>query len=288
MSCTRDWCRRAASLLPASSTNTSVTSPMRRWPRPSRVLSIRSSARATRKWADGAPLCRRRLARTASSWSISSRTLPSSSVSSRPLHTEPERARPLAGLVFEKTAGNPFFTIQFLSALVEEALLAFDPGIAAWSWNLPRIRAKGFTDYVADLMAAKLNRLPPATQNALGRLACLGNVAETATLSVVHGASEEAIHAALLEAVRAGLVIRSDSAFMFLHDRIQEAAYALIAEGERAMAHLRIGRLLAARTTSEEVEERIFDIVDQFDRGAVLITADEERKQVAALNLMAG
>jgi PAS domain S-box-containing protein len=204
------------------------------------------------------------------------------------LHTEPGRVRPLAGLVFERTAGNPFFTIQFLSALVEEALLAFDPGIAAWSWNLPRIRAKGFTDNVADLMAAKLSRLPPTTQNVLGQLACLGNVAETATLSVVHGASEEAIHAALWEAVRAGLVIRSDSTFMFLHDRIQEAAYALIAEGERAMAHLRIGRLLAARTTSEEVEERIFDIVDQFDRGAVLITADEERKQVAALSLMAG
>ena len=204
------------------------------------------------------------------------------------LHAEPGRAGPLAGLVFEKTAGNPFFTIQFLSALVEEALLAFDPGIAAWSWNLPRIRAKGFTDNVADLMAAKLSRLPPTTQNALGQLACLGNVAETATLSVVHGASEEAIHAALWEAVRAGLVIRSDSTYMFLHDRIQEAAYALIAEGERAMAHLRMGRLLAARTTSEELEESIFDIVDQFDRGAALITAEDERKQVAELNLLAG
>jgi PAS domain S-box-containing protein len=204
------------------------------------------------------------------------------------LHTEPGRVRTLAGLVFEKTAGNPFFTIQFLSALVEEVLLAFDPGIAAWSWNLPRIRAKGFTDNVADLMAAKLSRLPPVTQSALGQLACLGNVAETATLSLVHGASEDAIHAALWEAVRAGLVIRSDSTYRFLHDRIQEAAYALIAESDRAMAHLRIGRLLAARTAAEELEERIFDIVDQFDRGAALITAEAERKQVAELNLMAG
>jgi PAS domain S-box-containing protein len=204
------------------------------------------------------------------------------------LHTESERVQPLAGLVFEKTAGNPFFTIQFLSALVEEALLAFDRGIAAWSWNLPRIRAKGFTDNVADLMAAKLSRLPPATQNALGQLACLGNVAETATLSVVHGASDEAIHAALWEAIRAGLVIRSDSTYAFLHDRIQEAAYGLIAEGERAIAHLRIGRLLAARTTSEELEESIFDIVNQFGRGAALITTQEERQQVAEFNLMAG
>ena len=204
------------------------------------------------------------------------------------LQTELGRARPLAGLVFEKTAGNPFFTIQFLTALAEEALLAFDPGTEAWTWDLPRIRAKGFTDNVADLMAAKLSRLPPTTQNALGQLACLGNVAGSATLTLVQGGTEEAMHAALWEAVHAGLILRQDGTYTFLHDRIQEAAYALIAEGDRAMAHLRIGRLLAARTTPEDLEDSIFDIVNQFDRGAALITSREERKQVAELNLRAG
>jgi predicted ATPase len=91
--------------------------------------------------------------------------------------------QPLADLVFKKTAGNPFFTIQFISALAQEALLEFDPGIAAWTWNLPRIRIKGFTDNVADLMAIKLSHLPPTTQKVLGRLACLGNVADMATLT---------------------------------------------------------------------------------------------------------
>ena len=37
-----------------------------------------------------------------------------------------EHAGPLAELVHEKTTGNPFFAIQFLSALFEEGLLAFD------------------------------------------------------------------------------------------------------------------------------------------------------------------
>jgi PAS domain S-box-containing protein len=204
------------------------------------------------------------------------------------LHTEPGRAQPLADLVFEKTDGNPFFTIQFLIALAEEALLAFDPVTAEWTWDLPRIRAKGFTDNVADLMAAKLSRLPHATQKALRPLACLGNVAETATLNLLHAGTEEATHAALWEAVRAGLILRSETAYIFLHDRIQEAAYALIAEGERAVEHLRIGRLLAAGTRSEELEEHIFEIVNQFDRGAELITRAEEREQVAELDLMAG
>ncbi|MDQ1555250.1 MAG: hypothetical protein QOI02_252, partial [Actinomycetota bacterium] len=161
------------------------------------------------------------------------------------LHMEPRRVRPLAELMFEKTAGNPFFTIQFLLALAEQELLTFDSGMAAWTWDLPHIRLKGFTDNVADLMAAKLRRLPRATRKALGQLACLGNVANADTLVLVHAEGEEATHAALWDAVRSGLVVRSDRTYTFLHDRIREAAYALIREGARAMAHLRIGRVLA-------------------------------------------
>ena len=97
-------------------------------------------------------------------------------------------------------------------------------------------------------MAAKLGRLPVGDAKALGQLACLGNVAETATLTLVHGGTEDAMHAALWEAVGAGLVLRSDSSYAFLHDRVQEAAYALIRRSERAPAHLRIGRLLASQT----------------------------------------
>ena len=99
------------------------------------------------------------------------------------LHCEPERATPLAQLVHEKTAGNPFFAIQFLSALAEEGLLTFDHGEARWSWDLNRIHAKGYTDNVVDLMVGKLNRLPVETQNALQQLACLGNSAEFAMLA---------------------------------------------------------------------------------------------------------
>jgi PAS domain S-box-containing protein len=204
------------------------------------------------------------------------------------VHMEPGRVRPLADLVLEKTAGNPFFTIQFLLALAEQELLAFDPGIAAWTWDLPRIRVKGFTDNLADLMAAKLSRLPTATQKALGQLACLGNVAKAGTLAVMHAEAEEATHAALWDAVRSGLVLRSNTTYTFLHDRIREAAYALIPEGARAMAHLRIGRVLAAGASAEDLEENIFEIVTQFDQGAGLINTREEREQVAQLNLMAG
>ncbi len=91
------------------------------------------------------------------------------------LHCEADRAAPLARLVHDKTGGNPFFTIQFLTALDEEGLLAFDHDQGRWSWDLDRIQAKGFTDNVVALMLSKLNRLPVETQAALQLLACLGN-----------------------------------------------------------------------------------------------------------------
>src|ERR1700677_1360301 len=198
------------------------------------------------------------------------------------------RGRPLAQLVQEKTAGNPFFAIQFISALAEEGLVAFDSGTPRWTWDLDRIRAKSFTDNVVDLMVGKLSRLSAATQQALKQLACLGNSAAISTLSMVHGASEAEIQAALWEAARAGLVLREQGGYAFLHDRVQEAAYALIPEGERAAVHLRIGRTLLPHTPSSELEERIFEIVNQLNRGATLITLQREKLQLAELNMIAG
>ena len=184
------------------------------------------------------------------------------------LHCEPERARPLAELVQEKTGGNPFFAIQFFTALAEEGLLAFDPFARAWQWDIDRIRAKSYTDNVVDLMAGKLKRFSATTQEALKQLACLGNVAEIATLTLVHGKTEEAMRAALWEAVHAGLVSGDDSAYKFLHDRIQQAAYSLIPDEHRAEVHLRIGRVLLASMTADQLAEHLFDVANQLNRGA--------------------
>jgi predicted ATPase/GAF domain-containing protein/two-component sensor histidine kinase len=204
------------------------------------------------------------------------------------LRCEQARAKALAELVHDKTTGNPFFATQFLSALFDEGLLTFNHVEGGWSWDLKRIHAKGYTDNVVDLMVRKLVRLLPATQDALKQLACLGNTAEFTLLRVVHHESIEQMHAQLSEAVEAGFVLRSRNSYRFLHDRVQEAAYSLIPQEGRAQAHLRIGRLLAAHTSPDDRHERIFEIVNQLNRGVALITSRDEKDQLAEFNLIAG
>ena len=200
----------------------------------------------------------------------------------------PDRVASLARLLHEKTAGNPFFAIQFLSSLAEEGLLNFEQREARWAWDLQRIYAKGYTDNVVDLMVGKLNRLPLETQKVLQQLACLGNSVDFARLRMVYEKSEDDMHSELWDAVGAGLVLRSEGSYKFLHDRVQEAAYVLIPQNLRDETHLRIGRLFVAHTPPEKREEMIFEIVSQFNRGSALITSAAEREQVAELNLIAG
>jgi predicted ATPase/two-component sensor histidine kinase/GAF domain-containing protein len=204
------------------------------------------------------------------------------------LNCDPARVKPLAELVDAKTGSNPFFAIQFVSSLAEEGLLTFDHGNGRWCWDLNRIHAKGYTDNVVDLMVGKLNRLPLRTQRALQQLACMGNSAEFDLLETVYQDAKQDIHGDLREAVRTGLVLHSEDAYRFLHDRVQEAAYSLIPESVRGATHLRIGRLLASRTAPAKIEEKIFEIVNQLNRGSHLLTSDRERVWVAELILIAG
>jgi predicted ATPase/GAF domain-containing protein len=204
------------------------------------------------------------------------------------LRCSPLEATALAELLYEKTGGNPFFAIQFLAALHEERLIMFDARERAWRWDIEKIRAKSFTDNVVELMVGKLRRLPPGTQAALQHLACFGNSAERTLLALGRGISEEQTQADLLEATRAGLLLRLDGAYKFHHDRIQEAAYSLIPDTGRAATHLEIGRRLFAQQQPEETEKRLFDVVNQLNRGVALITDAAERRTLCRLNFLAG
>ncbi len=204
------------------------------------------------------------------------------------LHASHSGVRALAELVSEKTGGNPFFVIQFVRALAEQGLLVFEAQTSAWRWEVRRIAAQHITDNVADLMASKLGRLTDDSRELLEQLACLGSVADIATIRLIIEGSEVQTQQSLSEAVRAGLLKREEGRYSFVHDRIQEAAYALVPSERRAAMHLRIGRLLASRLVPRELEENIFEVVNQLGRGTHLVESQEEREHFAMLHGMAG
>jgi predicted ATPase len=153
------------------------------------------------------------------------------------LHASPVRCEPLSRLVWERTEGNPLFFVQFLDALHKEGLLRHDAQHQAWQWDLAQIKAKDFADNVIDLMVRKLRQLPVPAQQVLQLAACLGNtfdlrhlalVSGHAVIQVQQGLSKAEAEQGLAAAAQASLILRTDGAGKFLHDRIQQAAYALI------------------------------------------------------------
>jgi PAS domain S-box-containing protein len=204
------------------------------------------------------------------------------------LRCEPESASSLVQLVHEKTAGNPFFAVQFLTNLAEEGLIALDPKTHAWTWDLEGINAKGFTDNLVDLMLGRLRRLPSSTQDTLKLLACLGDDAEGETLELVLGVPKAEISESLRVAVESGIIVSRGAQYRFLHDRVQEAACALVPDSLRPALHLQVGRRLLARLNDEELAERIFETVNHLNLGVPATTDANEKARIARLNLLAG
>ncbi|MEG4167357.1 MULTISPECIES: AAA family ATPase [unclassified Microcoleus] len=242
------------------------------------------------------------------------------------LSCPPERAIPLTELIFTKTKGNPFFATQFLNFLHKDGLIKFDftpppppwrrEASGGWQCDISQVRTLAFTDDVVEFMAIQLQKLPIDTQNVLKLAACIGNQFDLATLAIVHKKSQSETAAHLWKALQEGLVIPitevykffQDSEavevaqaselsvpYKFLHDRVQQAAYFLIPESQKQSTHLEIGQLLLRKgghggtaPTEAEIQDKVFDIVNQLNMGVELIEYQTERDRLAQLNLIAG
>jgi PAS domain S-box-containing protein len=194
----------------------------------------------------------------------------------------------LTAIVHAKTAGNPFFAIQFLIELCDEQLISFDTTLGGFRCDLERIAAKELADNVIELLIAKLRRLPRATQVVLELLATLALEAEITLLALLAAVTEAELNAALQQAAQVGLIVRTNGGCAFVHDRVREAAYALIPEAERPRAHLRIARRWAASLSAALREQHIFDLVGHWNRGAELLVEPSERATLSRLNVLAG
>jgi predicted ATPase/signal transduction histidine kinase/tRNA A-37 threonylcarbamoyl transferase component Bud32 len=225
------------------------------------------------------------------------------------LHLSPEAVRSLAELVLRRTGGNPFFVNALLKTLHEDGLLRFDASVPGWRWDMAGIEAMPVMDNVAELLTPRLRRFPEETQALLRLAACLGNHFDVDTLALIAERSPAECAGALMAAVREDYILPAAEPvamaaetqepqllvreYRFAHDRVQQAAYALIPAEQRAAIHLEIGRLLLARLSSEERDARLFELVDHLNLGRLVQNTVAERHPVspvelATLNLAAG
>jgi predicted ATPase/signal transduction histidine kinase len=238
-----------------------------------------------------------------------------------------EEARPLAALLHQRSAGNPFFLLQLLRSLHEDCLFTLADG-GRWTWDMQRILTLGLTEDAVALMASRLQRLPEPTKNLLRLASCIGTEFDLTLLSRASGSSLQRAAEGLWPALSEGLVLpvteayaavhravsggeteadvqatqraldarveRAVSegelrvAYRFLHDRVQQAAYAMIPPDLRTAEHLKLGRLLLGDGSTEPPEGRIFDIVPHLNIGLDLVTDAGERSRIARLNYRAG
>jgi predicted ATPase/signal transduction histidine kinase len=238
------------------------------------------------------------------------------------LRCSPELSLPLSKIIYKKTKGNPFFIIQFLKALYEEGLIAFNLPtsldqeeqkkiVGGWQCDLAQVKLLSLTEDVVEFVANRLKKLNFNTQQVLKKAACIGNQFDLETLAIVHEKSLTETATDLWVALQEGLIlpltevykfytteqntstrplqaINPSVSYKFLHDRIQQAAYSLILDEQKQETHLKIGRLLLKKISDSEQEEKLFDIVNQLNIGADLIADQAERNQLAHLNLQAG
>ncbi|MEH1970458.1 ATP-binding sensor histidine kinase [Nostoc sp.] len=219
-------------------------------------------------------------------------------------------AAPLTELVLSKTKGNPFFSTQFLKALHQDQLITFNFDGGYWECDIAQVRSLALTDDVVEFMAIQLQKLSTKTQEVLKLAACVGNQFDLATLAIVREQSEATTADDLWKALQEGLIVPTNDvykfyqqhssvnshndygqitiSYKFLHDRIQQAAYSLIPDNQKQVTHLHIGRLLQQATTANERDEKIFAIVNHLNQGVALISDEQEKEQLAQLNLAAG
>ncbi|MEI2582034.1 AAA family ATPase [Scytonema sp. PRP1] len=236
------------------------------------------------------------------------------------LNCSTEKSKIIAELVSNKTQGNPFFLTQLLQYLYREKLLSFDHPKNDWQWNIKEIERVGITDNVVDLTIGKITKLDEKSQKILQLAACIGNQFNLEILSIVNNKSQITTARELHSALEEGLILPlsndykipvlwnqeeistntleiSDAfipkipnyiPYKFLHDRVQQAAYALIPEDEKKIVHLQVGRLLLKNIPEDELQENIFAIVNQLNEGSELIDEQFEKDNLAKLNLQAG
>ncbi|MGC4035750.1 MAG: adenylate/guanylate cyclase domain-containing protein [Chitinophagaceae bacterium] len=197
----------------------------------------------------------------------------------------------IADIIYQKTHGNPFFTRQCLLTLAEENSIYFNQEEYAWKYDLDKVKQAAISDNVLELMSGQILKLPDEVQELLMQASCIGHRFNSALLAGISGQTESSITDNILVAVQKGFLLPKYSydkdeveEYVFLHDRVQQAANNLLDDKEKKRIRLQVGRNLLQNASIDEREENIYDIADHLNFASEMITDPLENLQASKIN----
>lgn len=191
---------------------------------------------------------------------------------------------PLIQMVFQRTSGNPFFVNQLLRSLFEGKAIRHDALYRQWFWVGAEVTQLPYSEDVAAFMAARLGELPHSRRELLRQMACIGREAPLSLLCAMTRTDVAELRVLARQLVEAGLLQQSAAGYIFSHDRVFEAAYALSEPEQRADDHRQIARLMIAQE-SQSGSEYIFEIANQIERANLEPLSPDDR--IAFVNVLA-
>ncbi len=194
-----------------------------------------------------------------------------------------ERYLQLAGIIHEKTGGNPFFVRQFLLQLAEEELIFYENG---WQWDEAAIRQTRVTENVVSFVAGHIGRLPRAWRRLLEICSCFGSHIRVDLLPRLLGKLPDEIASALEGAQASGALMLRAGEYAFVHDRVREAAQSLVPAAEMPTIHFEIAQALLDQSEAQ-IEQDLFDVVHLLGLASPLIVDSALRLRTRELNLRA-
>jgi predicted ATPase len=222
----------------------------------------------------------------------------------------------LSRLVHLRAGGNPLFALEWIKRLQADRLVRFEfpsldqagEGTWGWHWDMNDIRSYGLKEGLADLVQARIGGLGQEARDILSDASCLGTRFDLGMLSHVREASPEDILDGLREAIDERIVVplfrepgippsaaalpegvaqAGDRRLEFAHDRVQEAAHALLTAGRREKVHLRAGLRYQEAYRENGSLENLFGATRHLSEAVGHFRTDEDRYALAELNLAA-
>eukprot|EP00804_Cyclotella_cryptica_P005744 CCRYP_000079-RE/>CCRYP_000079-RE protein AED:0.10 eAED:0.10 QI:211/1/0.88/1/0.5/0.33/9/0/1307 len=202
----------------------------------------------------------------------------------------PNLCRPLSNAIHTKTGGIIMFLLRFLKSLNDEGLLWFSLSSQRWEFDLKKIRVKEISADVVQHMTLNMTRLDKNIQMGLKTAACVGSNFDAEILQKTKKDDDFDMKTLLEKCVEDGYLIRIDGSqqFAWAHDQVHQAAYELIPIEKRELFHLLLGSRLLMKSSSSELANMLFCVVDNMNRGVNLLESDDQKHELAFLNLRAG